>query len=354
MSLSLPLARYAEGEQIPFYERLYEKIRSLPEVRAVGGTNILPLSDNYSSDAFQIENRPAPLGERPAAEARSVSPGYFEAMGIPLLRGRLFDERDVSGAQRVVVVSESMAAKFWRGEDPLGARITYNRGIPDEGKLDVGGTGSREIVGIVSDVKHLDLDEESVPTFYTPQPQEPSFHTMTLVVRTSAEAEALASGVSRELAAMDPEIPLYSVRSLSEVLEGSVSEERFRARVLGLFALVALGLAALGVYAVVGLTIAQREREIGIRMALGARVKDVVRMLVLESMRPVLWGLAAGGAGAFFLSKALRSLLFRIEPSDPATFLGVTAILGATALAAALLPTLRAARVDPVRTLRSE
>lgn len=190
--------------------------------------------------------------------------------------------------------------------------------------------------------------------FYTPQPQEPSFHTMTLVVRTSAGADALASGVSRELAAMDREIPLYSVRSLSEVLEASVSEERFRARVLGLFALVALGLAALGVYAVMGLSVAQREREIGIRMALGARAKDVVEMLVLESMRPVLWGLVAGGVGAVVLSQALRSLLFGIEPWDPATFASVTAILAAAALAAALIPTLRAARVDPVRTLRGE
>jgi putative ABC transport system permease protein len=354
MSLSLPIVRYAEGEQIPFYDRLYERIQSLPGVIAAGGTNILPLSDNYSNDAFQIDDRPARQGERPAAEARSVSAGYFEAMGIPLLRGRLFDERDFAGAARVVVISESMAEKFWPGEDPLGARITYNRGIPDERRQDVGGIGSREIVGIVSDVKHLDLDEERIPMFYTPQPQEPSFHTMTLVVRTFAGADALASGISRELAAMDREIPLYSVRSLSEVLEGSVSEERFRARLLGLFALVALGLAALGVYAVMGLAVAQRQREIGIRMALGARVKDVVEMLVLESMRPVLWGLAVGGVGAFFLSQALRSLLFRIEPSDPATFASVTAILGATALAAALIATLRAARVDPVRTLRSD
>jgi putative ABC transport system permease protein len=354
MSLSLPLVRYAEGEQIPFYDRLYERIQSLPGVIAVGGTNILPLSDNYSNDAFQIDDRPTRQGERPAAEARSVSPGYFEAMGIPLLRGRLFDERDTAGAARVVLISESMAEKFWPGEDPLGARVTYNRGIPDEARQDVGGIGSREIVGIVSDVKHLDLDEERIPMFYTPQPQEPSFHTMTLVVRTSTGADALASGVSRELAAMDREIPLYSVRSLGEVLEGSVTEERFRVRVLGLFALVALGLAALGVYAVVGLAVAQREREIGIRMALGARVNEIVRMLVLESMRPVLWGLAAGGVGAIFVTQALRSLLFRIEPSDPATFASVTAILGATALAAALIPTLRAARVDPVRTLRSD
>jgi putative ABC transport system permease protein len=215
MSLSLPLARYAEGEQIPFYQRLYERIQSLPGVLAVGGTNILPLTDNYSSDAFQIDDRPAQQGERPAAEARSVSAGYFEAMGVPLLRGRLFDGRDIVGAARVVVISESMAERFWPGEDPLGARITYNRGIPDEARQDVGGIGSREIVGIVGDVKHLDLDEEKIPMFYTPQPQEPSFHTMTLVVRTSSPTSGLrhlpGAGHGRE-------IPTR--RSLNEVLEG--------------------------------------------------------------------------------------------------------------------------------------
>ncbi len=354
MSLSLPTARYAEGEQIPFYQELYERIQALPGVRAVGGTNILPLSDNYSNDAFQIEARPAPEGQRPAAESRSVSPGYFEAMGIPLLRGRIFDERDASGAPRVVVISESMAAKFWPGEDPLGALITYNRGTPEDEQQEIGGVGSRAIVGIVGDVKHLNLDEEGVPMFYTPQPQEPSFHTMTLVVRSTTPPDSLVSGVTRELASMDREIPLYSVRSLNEVLDRSVGEERFRARLLGLFALVALGLAALGVYAVMGLSVAQREREIGIRMALGAKVNDVVRMLVVESMTPVLWGLLAGAVGAVFLSQALRSLLFRIGPSDPATFVIVTVILGASALAAAVIPTLRATRVDPVKTLRSE
>jgi putative ABC transport system permease protein len=271
-----------------------------------------------------------------------------------LLRGRIFDERDAAGASRVVVISESMAETFWPGEDPVGARITYNRGLPEDEQQDVGGAGSREIVGIVGDVKHLDLGEGRIPMFYTPQAQEPSFHTMTLVVRATTPPESLVSGVSSELSSMDAEVPLYSVRSLDEVLDASVSAERFRARLLGAFALVALGLAALGVYAVMGLSVAQREREIGIRMALGAKVKDVVRMLLTESMRPVLWGLAAGGAGAFFLSQALRSLLFRIGPSDPATFGVVTVVLGATALIAALVPTLRAARVDPVKTLRKE
>jgi putative ABC transport system permease protein len=352
MSLSLPLARYEEGKEGPFYQELYQRIGRLPGIRAVGATNILPLSDNYSSDMFQIDDRPASSGREPAAEARSASSGYFDAMGIPLLRGRLFDERDGASAPKVLVISESMAAKFWPGEDPLGARITYNRGIPDPDRLEVGGPGSREIVGIVGDVKHLALDEEPIPMFYTPQPQDPSFHTMTLVVRSSAPAESLVSGISRELAALDPEIPIYSVRTLGEVLDRSVAQERFRVRVLGLFALVALGLAALGVYAVMGLAVAQREREIGIRMALGARAMDVFRMLVLESMKPVLCGVVAGGTGAFFLSQVLRSLLFRIDPRDPSTFAGVALVLALTALLAALVPTMRAMRVDPAKSLQ--
>jgi putative ABC transport system permease protein len=354
LSMSLPIARYAEGEEIPFYEELYRRIASLPGVAAVGGTNILPLTDNYSSDGFQIEERPAPEGEAPYVEARSVSAGYFEAMGIPLLRGRLFDERDRVGSPGVVVVSEAMARKFWPDEDPIGKRITYNRGIDDAVRQDVGGPGSREIVGIVGNVKHLGLGDEDVPMFYTPEAHQPSFHTMTLVIRSTLPPESLAASVSRELSAMDPEVPLYSVRPLSEVLEASVGPERFRTRLLGAFALVALALASIGVYAVMSLLVVERRHEIGIRMALGAGARDVVAMLVSESLKPVAGGIVAGGIAAVFLTRLLKSLLFRVSPSDPATYVAVAAILGTAALAAAILPSLRAARVDPVTTLREE
>jgi putative ABC transport system permease protein len=352
LSTSLPQARYPEGDQIPFYDALYERVRSLPGVSAVGAINILPLTNNYSTDAFQIEDRPVPEGEKPGAEARSVGAGYFEAMGIPLLRGRLFDERDRKDSPGVVIVSESMAAKFWPGEDPLGKRITYNRGIPEVEEKEVGGPGSREIVGIVGDVKHLGLDQEVVPTFYTPQPHHPSYHTMTLVVRAAAAPDSVFAAVKGELAAMDPEVPLYSARPLRAVLEGSVAEERFRARLLGFFAALALGLATVGVYAVMGRIVDQREQEIGIRMALGANAKNVVGMLVLESLKPVLWGLVAGGIAAVLLTRLVRSLLFQIEPGDPLTYVSVAVILLTAAVASALVPTLRAARVDPVKTLR--
>jgi putative ABC transport system permease protein len=354
LSMSLPTARYAEGEQIPFYDELYGRVAALPGVAAVGATNILPLTNNYSSDGFQIEDRPVPEGEAPSAEARSVSADYFAAMGIPLVRGRLFDARDRVGSPGVVVVSESMARKFWPDEDPLGKHVTYNRGIDGPGRRLVGGTGSREIVGVVGDVKHLGLGDEDVPTFYTPDAHQPSFHTRTLVVRSDLPADSLASSVSRELSAMDREIPLYGIRALNDVVEASVSPERFRTRLLGVFALVALALAAIGVYAVMGLAVVQRRHEIGIRIALGARARDVVSMLVGESLKPVAGGILAGGVAAIFVTRLMKSLLFKVSTSDPATYLAVASILGVAALAAALVPSLRAARVDPAVTLRED
>ncbi|MGH9323965.1 MAG: ABC transporter permease, partial [Vicinamibacteria bacterium] len=354
LSLSLPMARYPEGDQIPFYQELHQRIGSIPGVSAIGATNILPLTDNYSSDSFRIDERPTPTGRRPSAEARSVSSGYFAAMGIALLRGRLFDERDREGSPGVVVISEAMAEKFWPGEDPLGERITYNRAIPDELAEEVGGPGGREIVGIVGNVKHLGLDEADVPMFYTPDSHHPSFHTMTLVVRSTGSMDAVVGAISREVSSMDPEVPLYSVRRLDDVLDGAVTEERFRAYVVGVFAFAAFALAVLGVYGLMRLAVTQRRREIGIRIALGARARDVVRMLVGESMIPVLWGLAAGGASAILLARFLKSLLFRVDAGDPWVFGAVAIALAGSALAAALIATLSAARLDPALTLREE
>ena len=182
MDVSLPVATYAEGEQIPFYERLQARIDTLPGVIATGAVNILPLSGSYDSRGVQIEDHPRPDGQGEAPQARSVTPGYFKAMGIPLVRGRLFEPRDVEGAPRVVLISEAMARRYWPGEDPVGRRITFNSGIPRERQQTVGGPGSREVVGIVGDVRHLGLDEDHVPMFYTPHAQQPSYHTMTLVV----------------------------------------------------------------------------------------------------------------------------------------------------------------------------
>ena len=354
MQVSLPTARYEEGEQIPFYEMLYEQVRSIPGVGAVGGVNILPLSQNYSSDRFQIEERPVPKGEAPAAEARSVTNDYFQAMGIPLLRGRVFDERDRPDSPGAVVISVAMAKRFWAGEDPIGKRMTYNRGLPREQRQDVGGPGSREIVGIVGNVKHVGLDDTDVAMFYTPHTQQPSYHTMTLVLRTSMEPELVAGAVRSELNAMDASIPLYAVRRLDAVVEKTVEAPRFRTYLLGAFAALALVLAVLGVYAVMGVSVIQRTREIGIRMALGAGGVNLIKMLVAQSMKPVAWGLGIGLGLALVMARLLDSLLFNVTATDATVYAGVAALLAVAALAATFVPTLKATRIDPVQTLRAE
>lgn len=354
MQASLPLARYEEGEQIPFYRALHEKVAVIPGVSAVGAINILPLSQNYSSDRFQINERPVPEGEAPSAEARSVAGNYFHVMGIPLLRGRLFDERDRGDSPGVVVISEAMAERFWPGEDPIGEHITYNRGLPRDTQQDVGGPGSREIVGIVGNVKHLGLDDTDVAMFYTPHSQQPSYHTMTLVLRTGAEPKTIASAVRSELASLDPNIPLYAVRTLDTVIENTVDAPRFRTRLLVAFAVIALVLATIGVYAVMGVAVVQRTQEIGIRMALGAQARNLVRMLLAQSMKPVVWGLVVGLAIALVVARYLESLLFNVSTTDVTVYAAVAVLLAAAALVAAFVPTRRAMRIDPVDTLKAE
>jgi putative ABC transport system permease protein len=354
MEVSLPTARYEEGTQIPFYERLLSRVRELPGVQEVGAVNILPLSTNYDSRGVQIEDHPMPDGQAASIQARSVTPGYFRAMEVPLVRGRLFDARDQPESPLVVIVSESMARRHWPGEHPVGKRVTFNSGIPQEQQQVVGGPGSREVVGVVGDVKHLGLAEAEVPMFYTPHAQQPSYHTMTVVVRTGTEPAALASAVRRELAAMDPGVPLYQVRTLANLMDGAVAEPRLRATLLALFAAFAAILASVGVYGVVAYLVGQRSREIGVRLALGAAHADILRSLMAQGMRPVLAGVAAGLAGAWGLSRLLQAMLFGVAPSDLATYIASAGILLATAAVAILLPARRALRIDPATTLRSE
>jgi putative ABC transport system permease protein len=354
MQVSLPTARYEEGEQIPFYHALHEKVAAISGVGAAGAINILPLSQNYSSDGFQIDVRPAPEGESPSAEARSVANDYFQVMGIPLLRGRLFDGRERVDSPGVVVISDAMAKRFWPGEDPIGQRMTYNRGLPEETSQDVGGAGSREIVGIVGDVKHLGLDDSDVAMFYVPHSQQPSFHTMTLVLRTSADPDVIAGAIRAELSSMDPNIPLYAVRALDTIVEQTIDAPRFRTQMLGIFAAVALVVAVIGVYAVTGVSLVQRTKEIGIRMALGAAAPNLIKIIVAQSMKPVAWGLALGLAAALVVTRFLVSLLFNVSAMDITVYVAVAGMLALTALAAAIVPTLRALRIDPVRTLRTE
>jgi len=354
MQVSLATARYEEGEQIPFYEELVERIGALPGVTAVGGINILPLTENYDSSGFQIDERPLPVGQGPSEQVRSVMPGYFGAMGIPLIRGRLFDRRDFEGAPRVVVISEAMAGKFWPGQDVIGKRLTYNRGLPEDDQQDVGGPGSREVIGVVGDVKHLSLTDAGVPMIYTPHAQQPSYHTMTLVVRATADPAALTGAIREQVTAMDVEVPLYAVHSLDDVLDTVAAAPRFRTVLLSAFSTLALLLSAAGVYAVVSLLVGQRTREIGVRLALGARKQQVVQLMARQGLVPVAAGLVAGALGAVALTRLLSDLLYGVTPGDPLTYGAAVLVLGASALAASVMPARRAAQVDPVEVLRAE
>lgn len=351
MDVSLPTATYAEGEQIPFYERLQQRIAVMPGVTAVGAINILPLSGNYDSRGVQIDDHPKPDGQGEAPQARSVTPGYFAAMGIPLMRGRLFEARDVEGGPRVVIISETMARQYWPGEDPIGRRITFNSGIPREEQQVVGGPGSREIVGIVGDVRHLGLDESDVPMFYTPHAQQPSYHTMTLVVRSAGAAAVLPATVRAALGEMDPSVPLFQVRALDQVVSRAVATPRLRAILIGGFALLAALLAGLGVYGVMSFLVTQRTHEFGVRISLGATGSDLRKLVLRDGFRPVATGLAIGILGAWALGRTLGALLFGISPWDPASYAAAVLLLSAAALAATLLPARRAVRIDPVAAL---
>jgi putative ABC transport system permease protein len=353
--VSLPLARYPEGTQIPFYERLETAVQALPGVAEVGAVNILPLTTNYDSRGIQIEEAPQPVGQNPSVQARSVTPGYFRAMGMTLVRGRLFDARDAGDAPLVVVISESMARQYWPGRDPLGRRITFNSGIDDEGRREVGGSGSREVIGIVADIRHLALaEDEPVPMFYSPNTQPPSYHWMTLVVRSAVDATALTPGIRRALSGLDREVPLSNVRTLDQVVAGAAAAPRVRAVLLSVFAGLALLLAAVGVYGVVAGLVGQRTQEIGVRLALGASPGSVMALLVGEGMRPVAVGLVAGVAGAFALSRLMQTLLFDVAPMEVSAYLASAGALVLAALVATIVPARRALGVSPVIALRGE
>jgi putative ABC transport system permease protein len=236
----------------------------------------------------------------------------------------------------------------------VGKRITFNSGIPQEKQQVVGGPGSRVVVGVAGNVKHLGLDEAEVPMFYTPHTQQPSYHTMRVVVRADADPASLTRMVREELTQMDREVPLSQVTTLSRALEATVAAPRMRANLLGLFAALAMILAAIGVYGVVAYMVGQRTQEIGVRRALGAKAVDVMMMLIREAMRPVAIGIVIGIAGAYAMTRLLAAMLFEISATDVTTYLVACAVLGIAALLASIVPARRALGVDPITAVRGQ
>jgi putative ABC transport system permease protein len=348
--LSLPEGRY--GEELPriaFFDQLLPRLRAIPGVQNAGAALSLPLSGNSLVFTFAVEGRPpVPPAQEPAMQARIATAGYFDAIGIPLKRGRLFDDRDREGTPQVVLLTESAAKQYFPGEDPIGRKIRLGWGR-GEGRPNAGG----EVVGIIGDVKDAGLHEADPPQIFLPYRQLP-VQGMSVVLRTAVPPASIAAAVRREVAAVDPGMPVASVKTLEQIVSRSISQPRFYMMLLSVFAGVALALAAVGIFGVLSYSVAQRTREIGIRMALGAQARAVRRMVVRQAMLLAGGGVAAGAVAAWVLSRTLTSLLFATSPGDPVTFASAMAVLLAVALVASYVPARRATRVDPMLALRTE
>ena len=344
VNVSLPESRFPGGEQRSFFfDRLLEQVDALPGVRSAAVVFTLPLGGSNRSISFRIPGT-EPTGEREAdANFRAVTPGYFKTMEIPLRRGRVFTAHDGAGASPVILINEAFARRFFPNEDPIGRIL----------ETDEGPSRRREIVGVVGDVRFDTLAANLEPEFYVPYPQAPESQ-VTLVVKAAGDPSRLAAPLRQAVRALDPSLPVYAVRTMDEYLAVSVSDRRTPALLLGGFAAVALLLAAMGLYGVLAYSVTRRTREIGIRVALGARPRDVLKLVVAQGMLLTVAGLFVGLAGALALTRFLSGLLYGVGAADPLTFSGVSALLLGVTLLASYLPARRAAKVDPMVALHYE
>jgi predicted permease len=354
MTAAVARAKFAEPTQfVNFFEQVMQRVRALPGVETAGVIDDIPLDQNGSHQPIAIEGQPeVAMADQPEVDVRLISTGYLRVMRIPLLRGRDFSDQDVNGRPQSILISESMAKRFWSAEDPIGKRV----------KLTFSPDQFREVVGVVGDVKLDGLDQSRPsPTLYVPLDQisasGPSgwnSFPLTLVVRSSTAPGNMVSAVANAIHGVDGTVPVRDVFTMDDVVEKSLSQPRFNMLLLGVFAGLALLLAAVGIYSVLSYSVRQRIPEIGIRLALGARMSDVLRMVVMEGMKPTLLGAAIGIVASLGLGRLVASLIFQVKPTDPLTFIAVAAVLALIALLACIIPAYRASRVDPVIALRNE
>jgi predicted permease len=350
--MALPSGAYwnpgdPDGERVvAFYEEAERRIEALPGVTSVASAYMHPLSGGWESSFIIRGVFEPPEGERPEARLRPVTPGYFRTVGTRILKGRDISASDRAGAPGVVVVNESFERTFFPDGDALGhtvVRSPWWESLP----------GEFEIVGVVADVK-MDGFTESVPTaLYFSYPQFP-FSDMNIVVGASVDPSTLLKAIQEQIWAIDSDLPIQGVETLTQIRSAEVGPERFRTTLVGLFAAVALLLSAIGIYGVLSYSVAQRTREVGLRMSLGARAPDVLQLVIRQGMGLALGGLLLGGFLAFLATGLLQSLLFEVSPTDPVTFAVVTALLAGVALLACVVPAIRATRVDPLVALRAE
>jgi len=337
--------KYQQDESVvAFYQSVLDRVKTLPGVEAAGIVSNLPFGGNGDRVGFHIEEKPlANPAEAPSAERYGISPEYLRAMGIPVLRGRSFSDEDTAGKPLVVLIGATLAKRYWPNEDPIGKRVRLG---DSTGPL-------RTIVGIVGDVDHQGLDAPPDIQVYTPQAQfTDSF--MQLVVRTKVDPASLTAAVRNEIRAVDADIPVYQIATMRQLVSSSVAQRRFTLVLIAAFAAIALLMSAIGIYGVMSYAVSQRTQEIGIRVALGAQTRDVLKLVLNRGMALAGAGVAVGLAGAFALTRLMEGMLFGIRATDPLTFAGVALLLILVALLACYIPARRATRVDPMVALRYE
>jgi len=351
MQLSLPQPKYATGEQMSgFHQQTLARIETLPRIEAAGLINLLPLGGlDFDFPAFTIDGQMStPAANWDTNSIGLVSPGYFRAMGTPLLRGRFFDVRDNEQSERVVIVNETAVRRYWEGRDPVGSRISALSNL------------HFVVVGVVADVRHQGLGSEVNPRVYLPYTQAPErvkiplLRSMTLVLRSAASPESIIAAVQQQVCTVDREQPVSNIRTMRQVVAASVAERAFTTALLGVFAAIALLLALIGIYGVMSYAVTQRTHEIGIRIALGAQRRDILRLLIRQGMVLAIAGLSAGLPASIALTQLMKGLLYGVSATDPLTVGAAAALLMAVALLAALVPARRAMKVDPMIALRNE
>jgi len=346
MTVVLPRTKYTEdNRQIQFMDQLKERVQAIPGVTAVGMVNILPLQGGNTT-RVNVEGDPIPpAGQEIEANIRDVNETYFQTLGVPILAGRMFDERDKAGNPSVVIIGKTMADKIFGSRDPIGRRLVYS-GInaPPE-----------QIVGVVGDLRITGLDEAPKPIIYYPYRQDPSPAT-NLVVRTTAEPNAMVATIREQVRALEPEVALFNSRAMDQLISDSpaAAMRRFPAVLTSVFGALALLLSSIGIYGVVSYSVSQQTRHIGVRMALGAQTSDILKMVLKQGVLLALVGVAVGALAALGLMRLLRSLLFEVQTYDVVTFVVAGVVLFAVALLACYLPARRATKVDPLEALRYE
>jgi putative ABC transport system permease protein len=346
--VALPETNYGKPQRAAdFYKKLTARVSSLPGVSSAAAAWWIPLSGSEIGFNCDIQERPAPSGQQPVVQFNVVTPDYFKTMRVPLLRGRALTDRDDGAASPVAIVTESFAKQFFPGEDPIGKRITPN-GSAEPGKPPV-----REIVGVVADMHLISLRQAPKPQIYVPH-QQFAILSMSIFVRTQIAPQSLTTALRNAVSEIDRDVPTYRLRSLADYRARSIAQPRLNAMLVALFAVIALLLAAAGIFGVMSYSVTQRTQEIGIRLALGAQRQDVLRLIIVQGMRIVGAGLIAGLFGVFVSTRLFQSLLFGVGATDLPTLIVVTVILGAVAFVACLVPARRATLVDPIQAIRTE